>query len=307
MKQQQPILGFTFALITAIAWGTLPIALQKVLDVMATETIVWFRFLVATLALFLFLFVSKKLPKFSQFNRYYVGLIILGVIGLAGNFFLFNSSLYFVEPAITQIFIHFSSFAMLICGVFIFKEKLGLHQKLGLLLLIIGLSLFFNDRIADLFSAGRYSTGIILSVSAALVWVAYGLAQKLLLRRFSSPQILLMIYCGCCLVFMPFAKPMQIEGLSGLTTICFIYCCLNTLVGYGSYAEALNRWDVAKVSVVITLVPLFTIFFSHLLHYILPQYFTSPSLNRISYLGAFIVVFGAMLSAIGHRFIKNRN
>ncbi|MCL7792909.1 DMT family transporter, partial [Pasteurella multocida] len=92
--------------------------------------------------------------------------------------------------------------------------------------------------------------------------------------------------------------------LSGWTLFCFIYCCLNTLVGYGAYAEALNRWDISKVSVVITLMPLFTILFSYLLYLFYPQYFAEPDLNSISYIGALIVVLGAITSAIGHKFIK---
>lgn len=107
------------------------------------------------------------------------------------------------------------------------------------------------------------------------------------------------------LVFSPFTHPLQVEKLDIFTTICFIYCCINTLIGYGAYAEALNRWEVAKVSMIVTLVPLFTIVFSHLLHGIFPQYFSAPSLNNLSYIGACIVVFGAMLSAIGHKLIKN--
>ncbi|PJG82973.1 DMT family transporter [Caviibacterium pharyngocola] len=305
--KQQPVLGFLFALTCTMAWGSLPLALKQVLTAMNTQTIVWYRFVVASSALFLLLGFSKKLPKFAQFNRYYVGLAVLGTIGLAGNFSLFNSSLRFIEPSVAQIFIHLSSFMMLLCGVVIFKEKLGFHQKIGLAILIIGLGLFFNDRVKDLVGGmNAYFIGVILSVSAAFIWVAYGLAQKIMLRRFSSQQVLLLIYFGCALLFTPFAEFEQIRNLSGFTLACFIYCCLNTLVGYGAYAEALNRWDVAKVSVVITLVPLFTILFSHIAHHLSPAHFSAPELNSLSYLGAFIVVFGAMTSAIGHKLIGTK-
>ncbi|MEE6076588.1 DMT family transporter [Avibacterium paragallinarum] len=304
--KQQPLLGFTFALITAMAWGSLPIALKQVLNVMTPQTIVWYRFIVASSALLLFLGLSKKLPKLSQLNRYYVGLLVFGIIGLSGNFSLFNTSLQFIEPSVAQIFIHLSSFAMLICGVIVFKERLGLHQKIGLVILIIGLGLFFNDKLSQFTQLNGYLIGVLLSVCAALIWVAYGLAQKLMLRQFTAQQVLLMFYFGCAMVFTPFAQVSQVQGLSGLTLACFIYCCLNTLIGYGAYAEALNRWEVAKVSVVVTLVPLFTIVFSHLLHAIDPQDFSAPDLNNLSYIGAFVVVLGAMFSAIGHKFIKNK-
>ncbi|MDG6894697.1 DMT family transporter [Volucribacter amazonae] len=304
--KDQPIIGFIFALITAMAWGSLPVALKQVLTVMNSQSIIFYRFWVAAIILLIILALRGKLPKKQQFNRYYVVLIFIGIMGLAGNFFLFNSSLNYVEPAIAQIFIHLSSFVMLICGVIVFKEALGLHQKIGLVILIIGLGLFFNDRFDLLFGLNVYAMGILASISAALVWVAYGMAQKLMLRNFTAPQILLIMYLGCAIIFTPFAQPSQVSGLTGISLLCFIYCCLNTLIGYGAYAEALNRWEVSKVSVVITLVPLFTILFSHLLHSILPDYFADPKLNTLSYVGAMVVVLGAMLSAIGHKFIKTK-
>ena len=192
---------------------------------------------------------------------------------------------------------------MLICGIFVFKEKLGLHQKIGLGLLLAGLVLFFNDKFEVFKGESGYLTGVLLSLTASLVWVAYGMAQKLMLRRFSSQQILLMMYFGCLLVFTPVAEFSQVRELSPLAFGCLAYCCLNTLFGYGAYAEALNRWEVSKVSVVITLVPLFTIFFAHLAHYARPDNFAAPELNMISYIGAFVVVCGAILSAIGHKLL----
>lgn len=303
--KQQPVLGFLFALITAMAWGSLPVALKQVLSSMSVQTIVWYRFITASLVLFILLGYKNKLPQIAKLG-YYAWLVVVGVIGLAGNFFLFNSSLNYIEPSVAQIFIHVSSFGMLICGIFVFKEKLGMHQKIGLVLLLIGLGLFFNDRLDIFTGLNAYSTGVLISISASLVWVAYGMAQKLMLRKFSSQQILLMIYLGCALVFTPFAEFSQVENLTPFVLGCFIYCCLNTLFGYGAYAEALNRWDVSKVSVVITLVPLFTILFAHIAHYIDPTDFTAPELNTISYIGAFIVVCGAILSAIGHKLFPAR-
>lgn len=57
---------------------------------------------------------------------------------------------------------------MMFCGVVIFKEKLGLHQKIGLVILIIGLILFFNERADQLFDINIYSIGVFLSMSASL-------------------------------------------------------------------------------------------------------------------------------------------
>lgn len=304
MKSTQPLIGFFFALVAVIAWGSLPIALQQVVAVMTPQTIVWYRFVVAAIGLLIILGFSRKLPKRTQFLPRYRTLALIGVIGLAGNFFLFNSSLKYIQPAIAQIFGQLSSFAMMIFGIVFFKERFRLNQKIGLVLLIIGLVLFFNDRFGLFFSLNADSIGILLAAGAALVWSVYGVAQKLMLREFKSQQVLLVIYIGCAFVFTPFAEFSQVKTLNGWTLFCFIYCCLNTLIGYGAYAEALNRWDVSKVSVVTTLMPLVTILFSYWLYMFYPESFAKPDLNLISYIGALVVVCGAITSAIGHKFIR---
>ncbi len=61
------------------------------------------------------------------------------------------------------------------------------------------------------------------------------------------------------------------------------------------------RWQAAQVSAIITLTPLFTLLFSDLLSLAWPDYFAMPMLNLVAYIGAFVVVSGAMYSAIGHR------
>ncbi|STL22771.1 transporter [Escherichia coli] len=70
------------------------------------------------------------------------------------------------------------------------------------------------------------------------------------------------------------------------------------MVGYGALAEAMARWQAAQVSAIITLTPLFTLFFSDLLSLAWPDFFARPMLNLLGYLGAFVVVRGAMYSAI---------
>ncbi len=103
------------------------------------------------------------------------------------------------------------------------------------------------------------------------------------------------------MALFPLAQPGVIAQLSHWQLACLIFCGLNTLVGYGALAEAMARWQAAQVSAIITLTPLFTLFFSDLLSLAWPDFFARPMLNLLGYLGAFVVVAGAMYSAIGHR------
>lgn len=301
MSKSQPLLGFLFALTAVMMWGMLPIALQQVLKFMDAQTIVWFRFVTAMAGLFLILFFAKKLPKVTAFTRRHYYLLLLGVFGLSCNFYLFNLALNHIPPAASQVISPFSSLIMAFIGVYLFKESFGLHQKIGFVIVLMGLGLFFNDRFDDLAQMNEYAWGMICAVSASLIWICYSIAQKMMLDRFSSQQILLFIYCGCSLVFTPLADLSQVNDLSGFAVACLIFCCLNTVIAYGSYAEALNRWEVTKVSVMMPLIPICTILFSQLAFYLSPEHFAEPDFNHLTHLGAVVVVCGAMLSAAGHK------
>lgn len=307
MKQQKPLLGFTLALITAMTWGASPIATQQVMKAMDAQTLVWFRFLAAAFGLFFILAFAKKLPNLTACSRKELGLIILGALGLSANFFLFAQALYYISPTTNQVLWLLAPFTMILLGVLLFKEKFGFFQKLGSTLLIIGLIAFFNDKFSEILQLNIYTLGILLSIGASLVWVVYALAQKLLLARFSSQQILMVIYFGCAITMLPFSTPSQILQIdSSFLWAGFIFCCLNTLIGYGAYGEALNHWEASKVSVVTTMLPIFTMVFSLIGHYFFPAIFAEPDMNWISYIGAFVVVFGAILATAGDKLFRRR-
>lgn len=307
MPQQSPMVGISLALVTAVFWGALPIAMKQAVEVMDPFTIVWYRFMTASLGLGLWLGFRRQLPAVSRVGASVGGLLVLASIGLAGNFVLFNSALEYLSPPVVQVIIQLAPVLLLLSSAWIFKEALGRHQIIGVIGLLAGLLLFFNERLAELFtSLSSYTTGVLLAVAAALIWVVYALAQKSMLKYYTSPQILLMIYLICALMLTPLASPAQLQLMDSRQLGMLVFCCLNTLVGYGAFAEAMARWQASKVSAVITLTPLFTIIFVDLASWIWPDHVAPAALNTLGYIGAFVVVGGAMFSAIGHRLLGRR-
>lgn len=302
---QQPLFGFFLALTAAMMWGALPIALQPVLKVVDAQTIVWFRFVVAMGGMFIWLLFAEKLPKLTACRKQWRWLL-LGIIGLAGNFFLFNLSLNYIPATASQVLSPISSFSMLLAGIVIFKERLGIHHKLGIFLLISGLLMYFNDKFDDFLAANHFALGIAIGLSASFVWVLYGLAQKCLSATLSAQQTLLLIYAGCTLLMTPFASPSQTAALSPFALGCLIFCCLNTVIAYGCYGEALSRWEVSKVSMLMPQIPILTLIFAQLAHWQFPDQFPPTELNGLSYLGAVVVVSGALCAAVGHKLFYRR-
>ncbi|MDD9894936.1 MAG: EamA family transporter [Gammaproteobacteria bacterium] len=58
-SNQHRFLGFFLSLTTAALWGMLPVALKELLAGMDAWTVVWYRFLVAALVLFFWLYFRK--------------------------------------------------------------------------------------------------------------------------------------------------------------------------------------------------------------------------------------------------------
>ena len=128
MKQQAGI-GILLALTTAICWGALPIAMKQVLEVMEPPTIVFYRFLMASIGLGAILAVKKRLPPLRVFRKpRWLILLAVATAGLFGNFILFSSSLQYLSPTASQVIGQLSPVGMMVASVFILKEKMRSTQ-----------------------------------------------------------------------------------------------------------------------------------------------------------------------------------
>lgn len=292
--------GFVLALVTATAWGVLPLALKITLDVLDPYTITWFRFLTAALVLGGILAVTRRLPALGSLDRRTWVIFCVALFGLVGNFVLYLVALRFTSPTVNQTVVQLSPMLLLLGGLIVFNEKFSSRQWLGFGVLVVGLVLFFNRRLAELGDlSGGLGLGVALLVIAAIIWAIYGLAQKSLLKHLTSPQILVLIYAGATIVLWPVASPAEIAQLTTLHTWTLAFCCANTLIAYGAFVEALEHWEVSRVSAVLALAPLFTITSMAVVQQIAPGLLEPEGLNATSMIGALLVVGGSAMCALG--------
>ena len=69
-------------------------------------------------------------------------------------------------------------------------------------------------------------------------------------------------------------------------------------MAYGAFAAALEHWEASRVSAIITLAPLVTLFVSAILPAFFPYLLPPTPLSWLGYLGAITVVFGSMIIAL---------
>ncbi|SEH89818.1 EamA domain-containing membrane protein RarD [Rheinheimera pacifica] len=300
------LVGLLLALTTAVLWGILPIALKILLDVLTANTITLIRFLAAAVIVGIWLGARGKLPKAALLLRPNIAkLMLIAVVGLLSNYIMYLSGLNYLSAETAQVVIQLAPFLMMIGGVFIFKERLLLWQKAGAVILVAGLLLFFNERLVQLIlQAGTETLGVLLVIAAAVTWAAYALAQKQLLVHYTSKQIMYLLYVAGTIAFMPVSDFTPLLTMTGLHWLLLIFCCLNTVVAYGAFAEALHHWEASKVSAVLAVTPLFTILFANIVGWLFPAYLAAQQLNFWSWLGAALVVVGSALTALAPQFVQ---
>jgi drug/metabolite transporter (DMT)-like permease len=292
-------LGLTLSLLTVFLWGVLPIALSVTLQALDVYTVTWFRFLVSFGILAIYLTIRKQLPPWEKWQTISVKLLAIAIIFLALNYILYLKGLNLTTPANAQVLIQIAPVLMGMGGLIIFKERYTLRQWIGLGVLTLGLVLFFNEQLQNLITArGQYLIGCGLIVIAAAVWAVYALAQKQLLQRLPSSNIMLLIYGGCALLFTPFANPQPIFTLSPLHWGALIFCAFNTVVAYGAFAESLEHWEASKVSAVLATTPIVTLLGVWGMSLFLPTLIAPERLTILGVMGAILVVGGSVAIAL---------
>ena len=299
-------LGLVLALVTAVLWGILPIKLKEVLKVMDPVTVTWYRLVVSGSLLFLYLAATRRLPTFRPLGRKGGWLVALAIGGLLGNYVLYLMGLRMLTPGTTLLVIQVAPILLLLGSLFVFKERFSLGQALGLLVLVSGFGLFFNQRLEELFtSLGSYTTGVLIVLGAAFVWTFYGLAQKQLLTVWNSMQVMMVIYLGCALLLTPWVSPLEALQLSPLQGWLLLACCLNTLVAYGAFAEALAHWEASRVSATLAITPLVTFASVAVAASLWPDHVHPEQINGLAYGGAVLVVLGSALTALAPSLIRS--
>ena len=300
-------LGLGLAVVTAASWGVLPVALTIVLQVVEPYTITWFRFLTAALGLGLILAAMGKLPQLGAIDGRGWLALLLALAGLFGNFVLYLVALTYASPTVNQVVTQLSPILLMLGGIAVFHERFSARQWLGFALLLVGLLLFFNERLPLLANLGSgLGHGVALLVVASAVWAIYGLAQKFLLRRMQAQQVLVLLYAGSTLALAPFAHPDHILRVNALQGWLLAFACANTVVAYGAFAEALRHWEASRVGATLTLTPLFTMATMWIVERTAPQLVRPEQLNALSVVGAAIVVGGSMLCALGNPAVTPR-
>ena len=227
-------------------------------------------------------------------------LLLFATVALVVNYVANVKGLEYIEPETAQILMQLAPMLLMLGGIVLFKERFNRIEMAGAAGLILGLLMFFNDKLLLLVgAASNFSIGVWVIVLAAVTWAGYALTQKVLLRSLTAKQLTLLIYALGAALLLPFTQLADLFEMNQFQLFALLFCCLNTVFAYGAFTEALNVWHASKVSAVIALSPVFTFISMEVAVIWLPDQITATELDSLAYAGAVLVVLGSITAALG--------
>jgi drug/metabolite transporter (DMT)-like permease len=287
--------GIFFASITAFLWGFLAIALKVSLNDLAPVDITWIRFIIAFILLTLYygIFDYSQLGIIKN-----PPLLLLGAATCLGlNYLGFITGINYTSPAVAQVFIQIGPVLLALSGFIIYKEKVNFLQLSGLIIVVLGLILFYNEQLSGISIDKKiFNTGIIWVIFGAVAWSGYATIQKKLVQSYPPMQLNIIIFGLPALFYSPFVSYNRLLQISPEYWLLLIFLGLNTLAAYSSLAMALKYIQANKVSVIITQNPVITFLAMAILgelevSWIAPEHFTF-----LTIIGAVLVISGAVLT-----------
>lgn len=286
--------GVLYALVTALMWGVLAIALKIAVTKIDPETIVWFRFILSFIPLLVWVLLRKR-EALKILVKPPVILIVAAVM-LSLNYLGFNYGVQYTSPGNAQIFIQLAQILLAVAGIVFLHERFSRVQAIGFLLAIAGLGLFYHQQLVHFAeNKGEYRLGIFLILMAAVAWATYAILQKVLVVRHSGVALNLFLFGLPTFLFLPFVKFPQLAHLGVGWWLLLIFLGLNTLVSYTTLALSLKYLEASKISIILIMNPILTFIVMGILgavHFsmVVPEKFTLVSVT-----GALTVLAGALL------------
>ncbi len=288
--------GILYAVITAICWGFLAIALKVAARKVDSVTIVWFRFLIAFLLLGAWQ-LSDNPREFRIFVKPPV-ILVIAAFALSWNYLSFMLGINYTSPSNAQVFIQTGPILLATAGFVFFKEKLKIRQAIGFSLAIAGFLLFFHQQLTLIGAGGeKFKHGVLLILASAGSWATYAIFQKILVKKYSDVTLNLFLFGIPILLFLPFVSLKPLFSLHWTWWLLLVFVGLNTLISYTFIAKALKLTEANKVSIIIVLNPIITFVCMGILTWLDVSWIEHEHFTLITIAGALLVLGGSILVA----------
>jgi len=206
------LLGSLYLILASSIWGGMYVVVKMVVSVIPPLELVWLRYLVAIVALFIIGFITKQSWRIEK--RHVLIIIAIGIIGNAISIVAQETGTMLSTAQMGAIITSSTPAFMVIFARFILKERLTIKKGISVCLATIGVFL-----IVGIGNMSMSSTlGGVSLVVAALTWALMSVLVKRLPSDYSQIVVTTYSVLVALIVLTPFVLPRLHEiNISQLT------------------------------------------------------------------------------------------
>ncbi|WP_263703817.1 DMT family transporter [Bacillus thuringiensis] len=288
---KQTILGAICLSLAASIWGGMYVVSKYVLDFIPPLTLVWLRFIIAFVVLYMILKIAEKKQK-KTVTIHKKDWFLFAWIGFIGYFI--SITCQFIGTKLSDA--HTGSLVtsatpafMVIFAAIILKEKLTARRLLSTIIATIGVIIVIGWDI----EIGSYFIGTIILVGAAITWALLSIYVKIASARFSS----LVITTYAIFFSLFFITPFMIwEFQSKPIEHMNLYVVLGVLyLGIVSTAGAFFLWNKGLDLMDASIGSLF-FFFQPIVGSLLGWLLLNETLNSNFFIGGILIICSVLIT-----------
>lgn len=246
-------------LLTVVFWGYSFVSTKIILEELPPITIAFFRQLIASIVLIMFLYIKKLFVKMPI--RDVLLLAASSLFGIVFYFLFENIGLKYTTASNASIIVAAVPIFTLISEYFFYKFKVTKRVIACVIISIIGVVLVIFEQGSIDFSSGS-TKGNLLMIGAMISWVIYTIICKSFAEKYKGIVITAYQMIAASILFIPFTIPeiSQWHSISTYSLVNLLYLALFcSALAYYLYNLAVKGLGATVSSMFLNLIPVVSI------------------------------------------------
>jgi drug/metabolite transporter (DMT)-like permease len=281
-------LPYLEALFAVVVWGGSFIATKIAVGQVSPTTVVWLRFAMG-IPLILFAVVIRKQFAFPKGNEWWY-FALLGFLGISFHQWLQSNGLQTAQATTTAWIISTSPAFIAVLGWMVLKEKLLLHQSLGIGLSMLGVLAVVSKGDFAALAVGKFgTTGDFLILISSVNWAVFSILSRHGLKSHPSTRMTFWVMTlGWLFTSAAFVAGKNYTEFSLLDTrgwwAMIFLGVLTTGFAYIAWFDALSQLPAAQTGAFLFIEPLTSM--------VVAANILGEKITLISVFGGVVILFG---------------
>ena len=253
MKKSGKNLGILLVAVSAASFGVTPVFAKMAYSAgTSTSTLLFLRFMTATVFMFLLMFL-RKLPLPTK--KEILVFLLLGAFGYVGVSFCYFTALNHASASVVSLLEYTYPALVMIGSVVFLKERVTVLKIVSLFLALAGAFIIVGT------DYEAHSLGIILAILSAVFYTVYILVNSRVVKSGMGIQSSAFIMLGTTVVYgimnmiSGFAPPKEPAGFAAV----FLIAMISTVLAFWSFLTGMEKTGASTAALVSTLEPVVTV------------------------------------------------